>query len=247
MGLNRRIIPPVVASTADPINDPFGDGSQTAYYPFNNSVTDVQNNYTPPWSGTPCFNLTGVDGTSNGAISADGSHSSSGSGETFLTPGVLPSTNTNIVANPWSISFHYKVRNCSDSGSNTLSQDILNIEAGIGLYITVNNGYLQVRINDGGSWKNDGSGTQFGYGWAHVVVQITSTKQLKVWINSINAATSVAMSSSVYTQTGTKEWLFVNLIEQPISNVSQGTVDNLRFFNKTLSSSEISYLDTNLL
>ncbi len=207
--------------------DVFGDGSCIALYRFNGDVTDLSGNY---------------DGSDNGitysaGVFGDAAHVESGKYIQVPIPG-------SISSNTWAVSFHI---NLIDPQNDMRPVDTLDEYGNNGLLIRIfydGSGFRFSAIKDVSESYVDIS-HNFLNGWVHIVYMYDGTKA-SVYIDSINDNTKdivkpgpIDFTKPCDVNIGTKD--SGGGCKTP-SNSSIYEIEQLRFFNRSLTQDEVDIL-----
>jgi len=217
------------ACTTDTV-DKFADSSGVALYSLDYDASDAGGNY----NGTPSNVTFGVDGQINYGTSFNGTSS-------YITANKSMFGTGDGVANLWSISLWFKT-----DGSVTASRTLVgtkgnSIQPGFFLYM-ISGG--QIRYYEGNTSTNSQQPTTTASyddgNWHNVVMTRSGTTD--VFTMYIDGAEVIAPTTMTNPHTSHNFNLHIGRYTASAIYFWDGTIDQVRVFNKALSSSEVSTL-----
>jgi hypothetical protein len=227
MSLNERLIGAgAVACTTD-TTDVFGDGSGIALYTMDYDASDAGGLY----DGTPTNVDFGVEGQINYGARFNGTSAY------ISTGGSIVNSLTSITVAGWfytepntnySYALHFGTTG-TDGDAISISRWNNTASGGFGAYT------LYANI---GSGSVDGNYTLNENTWYHIAITWTGTT-MKFYVNG-NLETTATTSSLSIPASGNSGYIGRYIINQSFN--WKGTIDQLRIFNKALSSDEVSTL-----
>jgi Concanavalin A-like lectin/glucanases superfamily/Secretion system C-terminal sorting domain len=215
-----------------------------AYFPFNGTVTDAGPNSISAtnFGATATTNNAGV---ANKAMAFSNTNANTLIVDQYATHAINATTSF-VTTQNFTIAFACKITSLPTSGGAGLYDNNLNY-GGPGVWAWKSNGFPQIQFN----FKNGSVGTTNGAftlgTWFHVAA-VHNGSSLIIYINGVQIISGTQGSTNpTYSFPARIGTMFASSFSPPQYNGLNGSIDELRIYNRALTAAEIALLSSSAL